>query len=166
MTGTVREAAPADVDAMVELVHELAEYEKAPDECRLTAEHLTAALFGDDPVAHALVADSGGADSTVVGLAIWFRTFSTWEGVAGIHLEDLYVRPAHRGGGHGARLLAALARICDERGWARLEWNVLDWNAPAIGFYERLGASPNDGWTTFRLTGPPLVELAGRYSSG
>ena len=121
------------------LVHELAEYEKAPEECHLTDEQLHDALFGDDPVAHALVAERAG---TVVGVAIWFRTFSTWEGVAGMHLEDLYVRPEHRGGGHGARLLAALARICDERGWARLEWNVLDWNAPAIGFYERLGASP------------------------
>ncbi|MDQ4119560.1 MAG: GNAT family N-acetyltransferase, partial [Actinomycetota bacterium] len=115
------------------------------------------------PVAHALVAEQDGA---VVGVAIWFRTFSTWEGVAGMHLEDLYVRARHRGGGHGARLLAALARICDERGWARLEWNVLDWNEPAHRFYERLGARPNGGWTTWRLTGPALAGLAARYPSG
>ncbi len=163
MTPAVRPAGNDDVDDMVALVHELAEFEKAPDECHLTAGRLRASLFGEDPVAHALVAEQDGA---VVGVAIWFRTFSTWEGVAGMHLEDLYVRPVHRGGGHGARLLAALARICDERGWARLEWNVLDWNAQAIGFYERLGASPNDGWTTWRLTGPPLAGLAARYPSG
>lgn len=163
MTAAVRPAGPGDVEDMVALVYELAEYEKAPDDCHLTGDRLRAALFGEDPVAHALVAERDGA---VAGVAIWFRTFSTWEGVAGMHLEDLYVRPAHRGGGLGARLLAALARICDERGWARLEWNVLDWNAPAIGFYERLGASPNDGWTTWRLTGPPLAGLAARYPSG
>ena len=163
MTGIVRVAEPNDVGPIVRLVHELAEFEKAPEECGLTDEQLYDALFDDDPVAHALVADERG---TVVGVAIWFRSFTTWEGVAGMHLEDLYVRPENRGGGHGARLLAALARICDERGWARLEWNVLDWNAPAIGFYERLGAHPNDGWTTFRLTGEALAGLAGRYSSG
>ncbi len=163
MSGAVRDAEPSDVDRVVALVYELAEYEKAPDECRLTGEALRAALFGPDPVAHALVAEEAGAG--VVGTAIWFRTFSTWEGVAGMHLEDLYVRPEHRGGGHGVRLLAALARICDERGWARLEWNVLDWNAPAIAFYDRLGARPNPGWTTFRLTGQALAGLAGRYSS-
>lgn len=163
MNGSVRAAGTADVEDVVALVYELAAYEKAPDECLLTADQLHVALFGPDPVAHALVAEQ---DGTVVGTAIWFRTFSTWEGVAGIHLEDLYVRPAHRGGGHGARLLGALARICDERGWARLEWNVLDWNAPAIGFYDRVGARPNHGWTTFRLTGDALGAAARRYPSG
>lgn len=158
---TVRAARPADVDDVVALVYELAEYEKARDECRLTADRLHAALFGADPVAHALVAEQ---DAAVVGTAIWFRTFSTWEGVAGIHLEDLYVRPSHRGQGHGAELLVALAAICDERGWARLEWNVLDWNAPAIGFYRSLGAVPNDGWTTYRLTGDALTRAAQRSS--
>lgn len=163
MTPTVRAAAPGDVEDMAGLVYELAEYEKSPEECHLTADRLRVALFGADPVAHALVTEQ---DGVVAGVAIWFRTFSTWEGVAGMHLEDLYVRPAYRGGGHGASLLAALARICDERGWARLEWNVLDWNAPALRFYERLGARPNDGWTTWRLTGQALTGLAARYRSG
>ncbi len=122
MTGTVRAAGPDDVDDMVALVYELVDYERAPGECRLTAARLQTALFGADPVAHALVAEQDGA---VVGVAIWFRTFSTWEGVAGMHLEDLYVRAGHRGGGHGARLLAALARICDERGWAA--WSGTCW---------------------------------------
>ncbi|WP_308252983.1 GNAT family N-acetyltransferase [Pseudonocardia sp. ICBG601] len=103
-----------------------------------------------------------GDDGAVVGTAIWFRTFSTWEGVAGIHLEDLYVTPAARGGGHGAALLAELAAEVARRGWKRLEWNVLDWNTPAIGFYRSVGAVPNEGWTTYRLTGDPLVALAGR----
>lgn len=158
--GHVRPAAPADVAAMVHLVHELADYEKAAEECGLTDAQLHAALFGAEPVAGAHVATT--PDGDVVGVAIWFRTFSTWEGVAGIHLEDLYVSPAHRGGGHGVRLLAALAAECTARGWARLEWNVLDWNAPAIGFYRALGAAPNDGWTTYRMTGRPLAELAAR----
>lgn len=156
----VRVAVPGDVPVMVRLVHELADYEKAADECGLTEDLLHAALFGDDPVAGAFVATTP-ADG-VVGVAIWFRTFSTWEGVAGMHLEDLYVSPAHRGGGHGFRLLAELAAECTRRGWARLEWNVLDWNTPAIGFYRAINATPQDGWTTYRLTGPPLTELAAR----
>lgn len=157
---SVRTATPDDVPVMVRLVHELADYEKAADECGLTEEQLHAALFGPDPSAGALVAT--GDDGAVVGTAIWFRTFSTWEGVAGIHLEDLYVTPAARGGGHGAALLAELAAEVARRGWKRLEWNVLDWNTPAIGFYRSVGAVPNDGWTTYRLTGDPLVALAGR----
>lgn len=157
---SVRTATPDDVPVMVRLVHELADYEKAADECGLTEEQLHAALFGPDPSAGAFVAT--GDDGAVVGTAIWFRTFSTWEGVAGIHLEDLYVTPAARGGGHGAALLAELAAEVARRGWKRLEWNVLDWNTPAIGFYRSVGAVPNDGWTTYRLTGDPLVALAGR----
>lgn len=153
---SVRAARPGDVPVLVRLVHELADYEKAADECTLTDDRLHVALFGDDPVAGALVATTSGGD--VVGTAIWFRTFSTWEGVAGMHLEDLYVSPAHRGEGHGFRLLAELAAECARRGWARLEWNVLDWNTPAIGFYRAIGATPNDGWTTYRLTGPTLAE--------
>jgi GNAT superfamily N-acetyltransferase len=166
----VRAATPSDVTAMVRLVHELADYEKAADECGLTDDRLHTALFGAEPVAWAHVATTGGGggdsgdggDGGVVGIAIWFRTFSTWEGVAGMHLEDLYVSPAHRGDGHGGRLLAALAAECADRGWARLEWNVLDWNTPAIGFYRSVGAAPNEGWTTYRLTGDPLAALASR----
>ena len=155
----VRDAEPGDVPALVRLVYELAEYEKAVDECRLTPAQLHAGLFGRDAAANAFVAE---ADGVVVGVAIWFRTFSTWEGVPGIHLEDLFVRPAHRGAGIGGLLLAALAARCRANGYARLEWNVLDWNAPAIGFYRALGAVPNEEWTTYRLTGPPLAGLAAR----
>ncbi|RZT88139.1 L-amino acid N-acyltransferase YncA [Pseudonocardia sediminis] len=155
----IRQAGPRDVDAIVALVHELADYEKARDECHLTAGQLHTALFGADPSAYAHVAVAGGDGGDAVGCAIWFRTFSTWEGVAGIHLEDLYVRPEHRGSGYGGALLAALAARCRAEGWARLEWNVLDWNAPAIGFYRSVGAVPNEGWTTYRLTGPALARV-------
>ena len=158
-TSVIREAEPGDVPALVGLVYELAEYERAVDECRLTPARLHAALFGPEPSAWAHVAL---VDREVVGCAIWFRTFSTWEGVAGIHLEDLYVRPAHRGSGLGGRLLATLAGLCRAHGWSRLEWNVLDWNDPAIGFYRAVGAHPNDGWTTYRLTGDALRELGAR----
>lgn len=161
----IRQARPGDVGAIVELVHELADYEKARDECRLTATQLHAALFGPEPPARAHVAVLDG-DRDVVGCAIWFRTFSTWEGVAGIHLEDLYVRPEHRGGGHGGALLAALAARCRAEGYARLEWNVLDWNAPAIGFYRAVGAVPNEGWTTYRLTGTALRRMGERDAGG
>ena len=115
---TVRPAASRDIDAIVGLVEDLAEYERARDQVELTPDALRAGLFGPDPVASALVSlDAGGE---VVGTAIWFRTYSTWTGVAGIHLEDLYVRPEHRRGGHGRRLLAALGQICLDRGYARL----------------------------------------------
>lgn len=159
----IRAAGPGDVPAIVALVHELAEYERAPDECGLTAAQLHAALFGPEPPARAHVAT---VDGEVVGCAIWFRTFSTWEGVPGIHLEDLYVRPEHRGRGLGAALLATLAARCRAEGHARLEWNVLDWNAPAIGFYRALGARPNEGWTTYRLTGGALDALAAQDAGG
>lgn len=164
----IRQAGPGDVDAIVELVHELAEYEKARDECRLTGAQLHAALFGPHPSAraHVAVPGAGHGGGEVVGCAIWFRTFSTWEGVPGIHLEDLYVRPEHRGAGHGGALLAALAARCRAEGYARLEWNVLDWNAPAIGFYRAIGAVPNTGWTTYRLTGVGLERLGERGAGG
>lgn len=158
----IRVAEPGDVPAIVELVYELAEYEKAPEECRLTAAQLHHALFGPEPPAQAHVAV---VDGEVVGCAIFFRTFSTWEGVPGIHLEDLYVRPEHRGSGLGGALLASLAARCRADGYARLEWNVLDWNAPAIGFYRAIGAVPNEGWTTYRLTGAGLERMSARHTA-
>ncbi|PRX49079.1 L-amino acid N-acyltransferase YncA [Prauserella shujinwangii] len=157
MDDRIRRVRESDVAAVVALVHELAEYEKAPDECGLTAEQLHAALFGEHPALFGHVADVGGE---VVGCALWFLNFSTWRGVHGIYLEDLYVRPAHRGSGLGRALLAALAEECVARGYARLEWWVLDWNAPAIGFYQSIGAVPMDEWTVFRLTDEPLRALA------
>ena len=151
----IRPAVPADVPEILRLVVELAEYEREPDAVAATEDGFLAALFGDDPAVHALVID-GEEAGTLAGMAVWFLTFSTWEGVHGIHLEDLYVRPAYRGAGYGTALLTSLAALCVERGYARLEWDVLDWNTPAIGFYESLGARPLDGWTTYRLDGEAL----------
>lgn len=153
---TVRPAQPGDVAAVVGLVHELAAYEREPDSCLLTTDQLTAALFGPSPALFGHVAEVGGE---VVGCALWFLNFSTWRGVHGVYLEDLYVQPAHRGSGLGRALLATLAGVCTERGYARLEWSVLDWNAPSIAFYRGLGAYPMDGWSTFRLDGDALTAL-------
>lgn len=154
----IRRVAPADVDAVVGLVHDLAEYEKASDQCHLTANQLHVALFGDRPALFGHVAEA--ADGAVVGLALWFLNYSTWDGVHGVYLEDLYVRPEHRGAGHGRALLAALAGVCTDRGYSRLTWWVLNWNAPSIGFYRSLGAEPMDEWTTMRLSGSALGSLA------
>ncbi|MFF5534283.1 GNAT family N-acetyltransferase [Streptomyces cinerochromogenes] len=154
----IRTATPADVPVIHALIRELAEYEKASEEARASVEQLGEALFGERPAAfaHMAVDDESGEP---VGFALWFLNFSTWRGVHGIYLEDLYVRPAARGGGHGRALLAELARICGERGYGRLEWSVLNWNRPAIGFYEALGARPQDEWTVYRLTGEALAAL-------
>lgn len=154
----IRRVAPADVDAVVAMVHGLAEYEKATDLCHLTADQLHAALFGERPAlfGHVAVAVDGG----VVGLALWFLNYSTWDGVHGVYLEDLYVLPEHRGAGHGRALLATLAGVCADRGYTRLTWWVLDWNTPSIGFYRSLGAEPMDEWTTMRLSGSALGSLA------
>ncbi len=156
VNAVVRPISEADLDEGVKMVHELADYEREPESCLLTAEQLHAALFGPAPALFGHVAEVDGA---VVGCALWFLNFSTWQGVHGIYLEDLYVRPEHRGHGLGRALLAELAAICAERGYARLEWSVLDWNAPSIGFYRSIGAVGMDEWTTFRLTGAPLAEL-------
>jgi GNAT superfamily N-acetyltransferase len=152
----VRRARPEDVPAIVELVHGLAEYERAPDECKLTAEQLRTALFGESPKVFCHVAEHEGE---VAGCAIWFLSFSTWRGVHGIYLEDLFVRPGTRGTGLGKALLVALAQECVRNNYERLEWSVLDWNTPAIDFYTALGAQPQDEWTTYRLTDAPLTDL-------
>lgn len=156
----IRPAEPRDVGAIVGLVHELADYERAPDSCLLTTEQLAAALFAPAPALFGHVAE---VDGVVVGCALWFLDFSTWRGVHGVYLEDLYVRPAHRGSGLGRALLARLAAVCVERGYGRLEWSVLDWNAPSITFYRGLGAQSMDGWTTFRLDGHALTDLGSRH---
>ncbi|PAZ13294.1 GNAT family N-acetyltransferase [Streptomyces sp. SA15] len=155
----IRPATPADVPALHTLIRELAEYEKALEEVKATEEQLDEALFGEHPAAYAhLATDDTTGD--VVGYAIWFLNFSTWRGVHGIHLEDLYVRPTARGGGHGKALLSELARICVDRGYARLEWSVLNWNAPTIAFYESIGARPQDEWTVYRLTDEALMTAS------
>ncbi len=154
----IRRVRESDIDAVVALVHELAYYERASEQCRLTAAQLHAALCGAQPALFGHVAER---DSEVAGVALWFLSFSTWDGVHGIYLEDLFVRPEHRGAGLGRQLLAALATECLHRGYSRLQWSVLDWNEPAIGFYRRLGAAPINDWTAFRLDGPALATLAG-----
>ncbi|HTW97800.1 MAG TPA: GNAT family N-acetyltransferase [Acidimicrobiales bacterium] len=155
----VRPVEPRDVDAVVGLVHELARYERAEAECTLTGSQLAAALFGPQP---ALFGHVGVVAGQVVGCALWFLNFSTWCGVHGVYLEDLYVQPAHRGTGLGRALLAELADECQRRGYARLEWAVLDWNDAAIGFYRSIGAMAQDDWTVFRLSGQALSQLARR----
>jgi GNAT superfamily N-acetyltransferase len=150
-------ATPDDVPEIVAMVHELAEYEREPQSCLLTEAQLAAALFGPAPALFGHVARIEGA---AAGCALWFRNFSTWRGVHGIYLEDLFVRPQFRGHGLGRALLARLAAECVERGYGRLEWSVLDWNEPSIGFYRALGAVTMDDWTTFRLDGNALTSLA------
>lgn len=152
----IRPATADDVPAMVRLVHDLAAYEKAPEQCVLTEEMLHERLFGTAPALYAHVAE---VESTVVGIAIWFLNFSTWDGVHGIHLEDLYVDPDHRGSGLGKALLVELARICVERRYSRLQWQVLDWNTPSIDFYRALGAVDLEEWRTYRLAGEALQAL-------
>ncbi|PZH01485.1 GNAT family N-acetyltransferase [Streptomyces sp. NTH33] len=156
----IRPATPADVPVIHTLILELAEYEKALDEVRATPGQLAEALFGERPAAFAHMAED--PDGEVVGFALWFLNFSTWRGVHGIYLEDLYVRPEARGGGHGRALLTELARLCVARGYERLEWSVLNWNEPAIGFYESLGARPQDEWAVYRLTDESLKALAAK----
>ena len=153
----IRAATEHDVGTLLGFVHELAAYERAPDEVVATEELLHAALFGPDAVATSIVAEH---DGVPVGFALYFWTFSTWLGRRGIWLEDLFVQPAHRGLGLGQELLAELARRCVEAGGGRVEWAVLDWNEPALGFYRRLGATGQDEWTTHRLTGEALTSLA------
>jgi GNAT superfamily N-acetyltransferase len=153
----IRPAKPADVAEIHAMVRELAEYEKALDEAKATPEQLHDALFGENPRVFAHIAEDDAGD--VVGFALWFLNFSTWTGVHGIYLEDLYVRPPARGAGYGKALLAQLARICVERGYTRLEWSVLDWNAPAIAVYRSQGAVPMDEWTVHRLAGDALLAM-------
>jgi GNAT superfamily N-acetyltransferase len=153
----VRHIEPSDVPAVVGLVHELADYERASAECGLSESQLHVALFADQPTLFGHVALDGGA---IVGCSLWFLNFSTWRGVHGIYLEDLFVQPAHRGKGLGRALLVELARECRQRGYGRLEWAVLDWNEPAIRFYRSLGATVQDEWSIFRLVDAPLARLA------
>ncbi len=153
----LREARRDDVPTILQLIHDLAVYEKEPDAVRNTVQGLEEALFGDNPRIYAHIAED---DDGIQGFALWFLNYSTWEGVHGIYLEDLYVRPEARGRGYGKALLQNLARIAAERGYARVEWSVLNWNEPSIQFYRSLGAFAQDDWTTFRLTGEALTTFA------
>jgi GNAT superfamily N-acetyltransferase len=147
----VRPATAADIPVILALIRELASFERAADEVVATEADLTESLFGLTAVGYCHLAE---LDGTVVGFALWFRNLSTWLGRPGIYLEDLYVKPEVRGHGLGKALLMTLVGIARERGYARVEWSVLDWNSTAIEFYRALGAAPRTGWTGWRLTLP------------
>jgi GNAT superfamily N-acetyltransferase len=155
----IRSATEDDVPLILTLIKELAKYERLSHEVVAAEEALRDSLFGERRVAEALLGYLGGNPA---GFALFFHSFSTFLGKPGIYLEDLYVRPEFRGAGVGRALLVHLAGLAKERGCGRLEWSVLDWNEPAIGFYRRIGASPVSGWTVYRLTGEALEELAAR----
>jgi GNAT superfamily N-acetyltransferase len=159
--GPIRRATPDDVPEILGMVRDLAEYERAVHEAVATEEQFQRALFGDDPKVFAHVVEHESPDGRRLGgFTLWFLNFSTWLGKHGLYLEDLYVRPELRGSGYGKQLLATLARECVDRDYGRLEWSVLDWNEPALGFYARLGAVRMDEWTVHRVTGDELVALA------
>ena len=154
----IRSADKSEVSVIAQLIKELAIYEKAPELAVASLEQLEAAFFGDNPAVFCdFIEDEAGA---VAGLAIWFLNYSTWTGTHGIYLEDLFVLPQYRGRGYGKALLKYLAGICVERGYHRFQWWVLDWNTPAIAFYQNLGAVAMNEWTTMRIEGPPLRALA------
>jgi GNAT superfamily N-acetyltransferase len=152
----IRPARPDDLELMFSFIVELADYERAPERVHGTPELLQRALFGAAPAAEAVIAER---DGEPVGFALFYTTFSTWECVPGIWLEDLFVRPEHRRGGVGDALLRHLARLATDRGYPRLEWAALDWNTPALSFYEKLGAEVLDEWKMHRLSGEALVSV-------
>ena len=153
----IRAAVEGDVPLILAFIRELAEYENLSHEVSATEEVLKESLFGERCVAEALLAHSGGEPA---GFALFFHNFSTFLGRPGIYLEDLYVRPEFRGSGIGRALLVHLAKLAKERGCGRLEWWVLDWNEPSIGFYKNLGAVAMDDWTVYRVTGEALEKLS------
>ena len=156
----IREATPADVPDLIRLVRELAAYEREPEAATATPSPVRDGTLPRRRRPHG-IHPRGGAGGAIVGMALWFRSFSTWTGQAGIWLEDLFVEPEQRGSGIGAALLSRLAAICVEHGWTRLEWTVLDWNTPSIEFYRSRGATALEDWTTHRVDGPALRRLAG-----
>jgi GNAT superfamily N-acetyltransferase len=153
----IRVAIVDDLPIILELIRALATYERAPNEVTATEQGLVEVLFGDKPAAEVLLAFE---NETAVGFAVFFHNFSTWLGRPGLYLEDLFVKPEHRGKGYGRALLIHLAKIARERGCGRMEWAVLGWNEPAIEFYRKLGAKPMDEWTVFRLTRDGIEKLA------
>ncbi|MGV0791597.1 N-acetyltransferase family protein [Mycolicibacterium sp. XJ1819] len=157
MSELIRRVRPGDEAELVAIVRELAEFEHAADKCTVTEEQLRQALFGADPTVYGHLAE---VDGQVAAAALWFRNFSTWDGVAGIYLEDIYVRPAFRRRGLARRLLATLARECVHHGYSRMSWAVLNWNVDAIALYDAVGGQPQDEWITYRVSGPALSALA------
>jgi GNAT superfamily N-acetyltransferase len=157
MSITIRRARKSEVGLIFSLIRELAEYDKLLHEFEATEVDIDAALFSDSPRLFCEIAEWNGEP---VGFAVWFLNFSTFSGRSGLYIEDLFVRPEHRGKGIGKALLAYLAKLCVDHGWARLQWAVLDWNAPSIAFYKSLGAVLMDEWTVCRISGPALAALA------
>ena len=153
----IQPATVADVPLILQLIRELATYERAPDDAVATEPQLRDVLFGEKPAAEVLLAFE---NEVPVGFAVYFFNFSTWLGCPGLYLEDLFVRPELRGKGYGRALLVRLAQIAQERGCGRMEWAVLDWNEAAIQFYKKLGAKPMDDWTVFRLTRNEIASLS------
>ncbi|RUL88067.1 GNAT family N-acetyltransferase [Tautonia sociabilis] len=163
MTATIRPARPEDSETIAGLIRELADYERLLHEAKATGDDIRRGLFGPRPFAEALIAEW---DGVCVGFALFFHNYSTFRGQPGMYLEDLFVRPSHRGRGLGKALLASVARLAVERGCGRLEWSVLDWNEPSIGFYKALGARPMDDWTVYRVDEEPLRRLASFATAG
>ncbi|MCZ7657985.1 MAG: GNAT family N-acetyltransferase [Xanthobacteraceae bacterium] len=155
----IRPARPGEAALVLGFVRELADYERLTHACEASEADIDAALFGDAPRVHCDIAEWDGAP---VGFALWFPNFSTFSGRHGIYLEDLFVRPSHRGRGIGTAMMVRLARLCAERGWTRFQWSVLDWNAPSIAFYRAIGAELMEEWTVCRVSGAALARLASR----
>jgi GNAT superfamily N-acetyltransferase len=153
----IRRVRPGDEKELAAMIHELAEFEHAAEQCTVTESQLRTALFEEPVTAYGHIVE---VDGKAAAGALWFRSFSTWDGVAGIYLEDLYVRPAFRRRGLGRKLLAALARECVQSGYTRLSWAVLDWNVNAIALYDAVGGKPLNEWITYRVSGPELSALA------
>ena len=155
---SIRRARPEDTADITDMIHGLAEFERAPEQCTVTESQVLAAFFADAPTVFGHVAE---VDGEIAAMALWFLSFSTWDGVAGIYLEDLFVRARFRRRGLARALLAALAAECVENGYTRLSWAVLNWNSDAIALYDDVGAAPQREWTTYRLSGTSLAGLAG-----
>ena len=152
----IRPAQQDEVGIVLQLIHDLALYEKAPNEVEATEKELLETIFVNNARVFCDVVEVNGE---IAGMAIWFLNYSTWQGKHGIYLEDLFIKPEFRGKGYGKSLLQHLAKVCDERGYGRFQWWVLDWNSPAIEFYKSLGAVAMDEWTVYRVSGDPLKKL-------
>lgn len=157
MSTTIRQARPTDVQAIYDMIYELAVYEKAPEEVVTTPEEIKATLFGEGSKTEALICEIEGK---IAGYAVFFTSYSTWLGRNGIYMEDLYISPDFRGKGAGKALLKHIARFAVQRNCGRLEWSVLDWNQPAIDFYLSIGALPQSEWVRYRLDGDALLKFA------
>lgn len=163
MTTNIRLARPGDEAEIVAMIQELAAFENAADECTVTELHITAALFGNSAVASCHLVE---VDGNIAAMALWFRNFSTWDGVAGIHLEDLYVRDEYRKRGLARALLSTLAHECVRNGYSRLGWSVLEWNTNAIALYDSVGGKQLSEWIGYRVTGEELAALADSALAG